>query len=60
MNYVEPKIRLEENGLEGYGSQKGSGGKAAKKLDKDIEKPEDFFSELRDFRTSCAAPPIFT
>ena len=51
VNYVEPKIRLEENRLAGMRGQKGQGesGKAAKKLDKDIEKQEEFISDLRDF-----------
>ena len=49
VNYVEPKIRLVENRLEGLRDRKGSSGKAAKKLDKDIEKQETFLSELRDF-----------
>jgi hypothetical protein len=51
VNYVEPKIRLEADRLESLRSQKASGGagKGAKKLDKDIEKQEDFLSELRDF-----------
>jgi hypothetical protein len=49
VNYVEPKIRLEENRLESLRGQKGSGGKESKKLDKDIEKQETFLSELRDF-----------
>ena len=51
VNYVEPKIRLENDRLESLRSQKGEGGtsKASKKLDKEIEKQEDFLSELRDF-----------
>jgi hypothetical protein len=51
VNYVEPKIRLENDRLESLRSQKASGeaGKGAKKLDKDIEKQEEFLSELRDF-----------
>jgi hypothetical protein len=52
VNYVEPKIRLEENRLAAMRGQKGSqgeSGKGAKKLDKDIEKQEEFLSELRDF-----------
>jgi hypothetical protein len=51
VNYVEPKIRLESDRLESLRSQKGEGGasKATKKLDKEIEKQEDFLSELRDF-----------
>jgi hypothetical protein len=49
VNYVEPKIRLEENRLESLRGQKGAGGKATKKLDRDIEKQESLLSELRDF-----------
>ncbi len=51
VNYVEPKIRLEDDRLQSLRAQKGEGGtgKASKKLDKEIEKQEDFLSELRDF-----------
>jgi hypothetical protein len=51
VNYVEPKIRLEDDRLDSLRAQKGEGGtgKATKKLDKEIEKQEDFLSELRDF-----------
>ena len=52
VNHVEPKIRLEENRLAGMRGQKGpqgESGKEAKKLAKEIEKQEDFLSELRDF-----------
>jgi hypothetical protein len=52
VNYVEPKIRLEESRLESLRSQKaaaGESGKEAKRLAKDVEKQEDFLSELRDF-----------
>ena len=52
LNYVEPKIRLETNRLETLGSQKaaaGGSGKGAKRLAKEIERQEDFLSELRDF-----------
>ncbi len=52
LNYVEPKIRLEDSRLESLRSQKaaaGESGKGPKKLDKDIERQEDFLSELRDF-----------
>lgn len=47
VNYVDPKIRLEESRLASQRSQKGTG--SSKKLDKEIEKQEDFLSELRDF-----------
>ena len=51
VNYVEPKIRLETDRRESLRAQKGEGGtgKATKKLDKEIEKQEEFLSELRDF-----------
>ena len=52
MNYVEPKIRLETSRLETLRSQKaaaGESGKEAKRLAKEIERQEDFLSELRDF-----------
>ena len=52
VNYVEPKIRLEASGLETLRSQKaaaGETGKEAKRLAKDVERQEDFLSELRDF-----------
>lgn len=52
LNYVEPKIRLEESRLDSLRSQKATGGEAgkgSKKLDKEIEKQDDLLSELRDF-----------
>ncbi len=52
VNYVEPKIRLEVSRLETLRSQKaaaGESGKEAKRLAKDVERQEDFLSELRDF-----------
>ena len=52
VNYVEPKIRLETSRLETLTSQKaaaGDSGKEAKRLAKEVEKQEDFLSELRDF-----------
>lgn len=52
VNYVEPKIRLEASGLESLRSQKtsaGESGKEAKRLAKDVERQEEFLSELRDF-----------
>jgi hypothetical protein len=52
VNYVEPKIRLETSRLESLRSQKaaaGESGKEAKRLAKEVEKQEDFLSELRDF-----------
>ncbi|TWW08591.1 hypothetical protein E3A20_22800 [Planctomyces bekefii] len=52
LNYVEPKIRLETSRFESFRSQKaaaGESGKEAKRLAKDVERQEDFLSELRDF-----------
>jgi hypothetical protein len=51
-NYVEPKIRLEDDRLDSLRAQKqssGEPGKGSKKLDKEIEVQEEFVSELRDF-----------
>jgi hypothetical protein len=52
VNYVEPKIRLEENRLETLRTQKsaaGGSGRDAKRLGKEVERQEEFLSELRDF-----------
>jgi hypothetical protein len=52
VNYVEPKIRLETTCLETLRSQKsaaGDSGKEGKRLAKDVERQEDFLSELLDF-----------
>jgi hypothetical protein len=52
VNYVEPKIRLELSRLESLRDRKtaaGNSGKEAKQLAKDLERQEDFLSELRDF-----------
>jgi hypothetical protein len=52
VNYVEPKIRLEANHLEALRNQKGASGESAKEAKRtanEIEKQEDFVSELRDF-----------
>ena len=52
LNYVEPKIRLEESRLDPLRAQRaaaGASGKRAKQLEKDIERQEEFISELRDF-----------
>jgi hypothetical protein len=52
VNYVEPKIRLETSRLESFRIQKaaaGESGKDAKRLAKEVERQEDFLSELRDF-----------
>ena len=53
MNYVEPKIRLETGRREtirGQMATAGDSGNEAKRLAKEIERHEDFLSELRDFR----------
>ncbi len=52
VNYVEPKIRLETSRLESLTTEKaaaGESGKEAKRLAKEVERQEDFLSELRDF-----------
>jgi hypothetical protein len=52
INYVEPKIRLEDSRLETLRTQKaaaGGSGRDAKRLGKDVERQEEFLSELRDF-----------
>lgn len=52
VNYVEPKIRLEEGRLEPFRAQRqsvGASGSGVKKLEKDIDKQESLLSELRDF-----------
>jgi hypothetical protein len=52
VNYVEPKLRLEESKLEQLHSQKtaaGLSGQVAKQLEKQIERQETFISELQDF-----------
>ncbi len=52
VNYVEPKIRLEDGRLGPLREQRtalGAGGRGAKKIDRDIEKQENLVSELQDF-----------
>ncbi len=52
VNYVEPKNRLEASRLEAFRRQKaalGDSGKEAKRLASEIERQEDFLSELQDF-----------
>jgi hypothetical protein len=52
VNYVEPKIRLESGHLETLRVQKseaGESGKEAKRIANEVERQEDFLSELRDF-----------
>ncbi len=51
-NYVEPKIRLEEDRLKMLRGRKeaaGSSGSEAKQIEKDMDRKEQFVSELRDF-----------
>ncbi|MEW6209586.1 MAG: BREX-1 system adenine-specific DNA-methyltransferase PglX [Acidobacteriota bacterium] len=51
INYVEPKMRLEETRLEQSrsGRAEGATGREARELDRRIEKQEALLSELRDF-----------
>ena len=52
VNYVEPKIRLETSRLEALNSQKaaaGETGREGKRIAKELERQEDFLSELQDF-----------
>jgi hypothetical protein len=52
LNYVEPKIRLEESRLEPLRAQRtatGTSGKGVKTLEREIDRQEEFLSELRDF-----------
>jgi hypothetical protein len=52
VNYVEPKIRLEDSRLETLRTQKsaaGGSGRDAKRLGKEVERQEEFLSDLRDF-----------
>jgi hypothetical protein len=60
LNYVEPKIRMEEDRLKSLRSRKeavGSSGREAKQLEKKIDHQEQFVSELKDFeeRLRCVA-----
>ena len=51
--YVEPKIRLEEEQLKTLRAQRGTfgtGGRQAKELDQDMERQADLLLELEDFR----------
>jgi hypothetical protein len=53
LNYVEPKLRLEENSLTQLRQQReasGTAGREAKQLEKQLDKQESFLSELYDFR----------
>lgn len=52
VNFVEPKIRLEDSRLETLRTQQasaGGSGRDAKRLGKDVERQEELLSELRDF-----------
>jgi hypothetical protein len=52
VNYVEPKLRLEESHLEQLRAQRasaGTSGREAKQLEKQLDRQETFLSELRDF-----------
>jgi len=52
MNYVEPKIRLEEGRLNTLRARKqngGTSGRVAKEIEKEIYRLEQFVSELQDF-----------
>ena len=58
VNYVEPKLRLEENKLSQLQSQRaafGTGGAEAKQMEKEIARQEAFLSELRDFHDKLRA-----
>jgi len=53
VNYVEPKLRMEEDRLLTLRARKaavGSAGREAKQLEKDIDRQEQFVAELHDFR----------
>ncbi|MEH1891214.1 MAG: hypothetical protein V7K92_17775 [Nostoc sp.] len=53
VNYVEPKLRLEESNLQQLRSQQeavGTSGKAVKQLEKQIDRQESLISELYDFQ----------
>ena len=52
LNYVEPKVRLEEDRLKSLRGRKetaGSSGREAKQIEKDMDRQEQFVSELHDF-----------
>jgi len=53
LNYVEPKIRLEEDRLNTLRARKGAAGRSgreARQIEKDIDHQEQFVSELHDFK----------
>ena len=52
LNYVEPKIRLEEDRLKSLRGRKeaaGSSGREAKQIEKDMDRQDQLVSELHDF-----------
>ena len=52
LNYVEPKIRMEEDRLKSLRGRKeaaGSSGREAKQIEKDIDRQDQLVSELHDF-----------
>lgn len=52
VNYVEPKIHLEEERLKDFLAMKkaiGIAGREAKQIEKDMQRKEQFVSELQDF-----------
>jgi hypothetical protein len=53
LNYVEPKLRLEENNLAQLKHRRdavGTTGREGKQVEKDLDKHESFLSEIYDFR----------
>lgn len=53
LNYVEPKLRLEENNFTQLKQRRetvGTTGREGKQLEKDLDQQESFLSELQDFR----------
>jgi hypothetical protein len=53
VNYVEPKIRLEEDRLDALVKQRqveGTGGREAKQIERSIDKQEALLADLREFR----------
>jgi hypothetical protein len=52
INYVEPKLRLEDDRLNQIRTQRtsaGSSGRQAKQLERQLDRQEELISELRDF-----------
>ena len=53
MNYVDPKIRLEEGRLEEHEARRrdaGTGGREAKQAEKVVARQEELLADLREFR----------